>query len=233
MIDLTILYYTANTIDNNCAEKVRENLLQITKNEFPIISISQKPINFGKNICVGEIGQSPYNCYRQIFIGVQEVKTKYVACCEDDTLYNMEHFSHRPFSDNSFAYNCSLWQMHRRLFWKKDDVDSVNTGMCCCISTTDLLLKNLRRKFRKYSTEPLPREVKWQKKRWQEPGRTERILGLHSVEVEYFKTKEPIIVFNRMGSLSGRQCRNGVQRIETNCLYPFGSAQVLWSKFWK
>ena len=95
--EITLLYYSAHSLP----EKVEANF----RNEltgYPIISVTQKPINLGQNICVGEIGKSHYNCYKQILIGLREVKTEWVACVEDDTLYNLEHFSHRP---DKISYN--------------------------------------------------------------------------------------------------------------------------------
>lgn len=96
MNDLTLIYYTSNTNPEYFAGNVRNHLLQVTEGKIPIISVSQKPIDLGKNICAGEIGRSLYNLYRQVYTGALEAKTKYVALCEDDTLYNMEHFRHRP-----------------------------------------------------------------------------------------------------------------------------------------
>ena len=63
MNDLTILYYTANKIPEHFANSVRADLLRVTEKKIPIISISQKPITFGMNSCVGEIGASAYNVY--------------------------------------------------------------------------------------------------------------------------------------------------------------------------
>ena len=103
MTDCTILFYTANLISENFASKVREHLLE-SCNGTPIISVSHKPMDFGKNICVTGLEVSAYSVYRQILIGAKEAKTKYVSCCEDDALYVPEHFEHRP-SDDTFYYN--------------------------------------------------------------------------------------------------------------------------------
>jgi hypothetical protein len=45
---VTILYYTSNREDESFEKKIQENILKQT--DLPIISVSQKPINFGKNI---------------------------------------------------------------------------------------------------------------------------------------------------------------------------------------
>ena len=60
----TIIYYTANREKESFENKVRENILKV-KGDLPVISVSQKPIDFGKNICVGDIGQNYLNAFRQ------------------------------------------------------------------------------------------------------------------------------------------------------------------------
>ena len=60
--DLTIIYITANVVKEKFGEKVREKLLE-SAGDFPIISVSQKPMDFGENICVGEIGVNFRNIY--------------------------------------------------------------------------------------------------------------------------------------------------------------------------
>ena len=120
MNDLTLLYYTSNVLFDRCAVNVRKHLLKLVKNRYPIISVSQEPVEMGQNICVGKIGRTYYNCYKQILIGAKEVKTKYVACVEDDTLYSLEHFSYRPSGDN-FSYNGNMWYAEYEKFWRKYD----------------------------------------------------------------------------------------------------------------
>jgi hypothetical protein len=53
----TIIFYTGNTEKESFEKKVRDNILKVS-NGIPIISVSQKPIYFGTNICVGIIGKN-------------------------------------------------------------------------------------------------------------------------------------------------------------------------------
>ena len=50
MNDLTLLYYTANKIPETFGQNVRNHLLSLFPEGIPIISVSHKPIDFGKNI---------------------------------------------------------------------------------------------------------------------------------------------------------------------------------------
>lgn len=226
MEDLTLLYYTANTINETVAKNVRDHLLEVTENKIPLISVSQKPLDFGKNICVGEIGRSAYNCYKQILTGAMEVKTKYVACCEDDALYTMEHFSHRPPDDDTFIYNLNMWFTEPTQFWHKGE-----TGMCLCIAPTKLLIDTLKVRYEKYP-EPLVGEDKIVHKYWQEPGKYDRKFGIPDAKFTYFKTEVGLPVFNYRGSLHGKMgCRRG-SRVFINPLDNWGDAITLWNKYW-
>ena len=48
--DLTLVYYSANALPENVANNFRRELLNVTKGIFPIISVTQKPVDFGNNI---------------------------------------------------------------------------------------------------------------------------------------------------------------------------------------
>jgi hypothetical protein len=107
---ITIVYYTSNTENTSFEEKIRQILLA-DSGECPIISVSQKPITLGTNICVGEVGRSSYNQWRQLQIGVQAAKTKYIALAESDFLYSKEHFAFKPTDENTFYAPLRVYQL--------------------------------------------------------------------------------------------------------------------------
>jgi len=98
--DLTVVYYTSNREKESFESKIRQQLLS-TIGELPLISVSQKPIKFGENICVGDVGVSEINCRRQLLIGVEASKTKYVCVAEADFLYPKEYFQFIPEKENA------------------------------------------------------------------------------------------------------------------------------------
>jgi len=93
--DLTIVYYTSNREKPRFEAKIRRSLRHASR-PLPIVSVSQKPINFGKNICVGNVGISGQNALRQFQIGAIEAKTKFVCTSESDFLYPKEYFRFIP-----------------------------------------------------------------------------------------------------------------------------------------
>jgi hypothetical protein len=107
-MDKTIIYLTDNSLDEELAQRVRETLIK-EAGEIPIISVSQKPIDLGTNICVGEIGRSWLSLYKQQLAGLKEAKTKYISIAEHDCLYTHEHFAWTPPKDDTFYYNENVW----------------------------------------------------------------------------------------------------------------------------
>ena len=104
----TIIYLTDNSLDEALALKCREILVR-EAGDNPIISVSQKPIELGTNICVGEIGRNWFSLYKQQLAGLHAAKTKFIAIAEHDCLYTNEHFSFDPLRDDTFYYNANCW----------------------------------------------------------------------------------------------------------------------------
>ncbi len=224
MTDLTLLYYSAHSLPEYCEDNIRQELIKTVAGKYPIISVTQKPIRLGTNICVGDIGKSHYNCYKQIFTGTKYIKTKYVALVEDDTLYNLEHFSFRPTSDDIFFFNSNMMFLEDKKFWHKGQ-----TGMFACIVNTQLLRKVLSERFEKFPTEPLPRRS--QRHYWQEPGRDDR-LGFVKQNVQYFSTRVALVTLNYYNALDGKKKSSTHQpMVETEVEF-WGKADVLKKKLW-
>jgi hypothetical protein len=120
--NITILYYTSNKEDPKFEGKIRENLLKVCGN-LPIISISHKPISLGKNICVGDVGASGFNMFRQVLIGCEAAKTAFIISAEADCLYPPDYFTFIPLREDICYRNSNLYVMGRRrdyFYYKKE-----------------------------------------------------------------------------------------------------------------
>ena len=108
MEDLTIIYYTANTENTIFEQRIINNLKEQAGN-IPIISVSRKPIDLGKNICIGEQPVCYSNSWKQLLIGLKEAKTKFCIAAESDVLYPPEYFKFiPPTEDNVYRYT-NVW----------------------------------------------------------------------------------------------------------------------------
>ena len=99
--DTTIVYYTANH-ETPIFEKYITDALIDMAHDIPIISVSQKPMTIGKNICIGDVGITIHNAFRQLQIGVQAATTKFITIAESDYLYSPEYFKFIPPQEDIF-----------------------------------------------------------------------------------------------------------------------------------
>ena len=95
MNDFTTIYYTSCREEETFENKIKAKLLEVC-GDIPIISVSHKPIDLGDNICVGDVGASDHNLFRQLLLACNHAKTKYVISCEADCLYPPEYFKFVP-----------------------------------------------------------------------------------------------------------------------------------------
>lgn len=122
MQDITIIYYSSNQERPEFEQRIRDNILAVS-GDLPIISVTHKPIDFGKNIVVGDVGASGFNMFRQVQIACREAKTRFVLSAEADCLYPPDYFTFVPERDDICYRDKNLYVMpqHRAYFWKKEE----------------------------------------------------------------------------------------------------------------
>jgi len=115
--DRVIIYYTDSNLETTLAEAVRKNL-KTAAGPIPIISVSQKPINFGKSICVGDKPRSLKSMYEQILVGAEAApKGSTIYLCEHDVFYHPSQFAKIPRDKRAFYFN-----QNRYYWWVGEDV---------------------------------------------------------------------------------------------------------------
>lgn len=225
--DLTVIFYTANYIDNFFASNVRKQLVK-SINGLPLIVVSHKLMGIemfeghnGKytNILFNAKERSFANIYRQALIGVIEAKTKYVVMAEDDVLYHSSHFDYTP-GKGIFAYDRNIWNIYT---WTKPPVFSYKgrrnlNGLIC---ERDLFIEAMEERFAKYNEENFPEHL------FGEPGKYERQLGVTVRNWEFYHPKKPSVAFSHPTELSylglGKRKRIGENACEE--LEPWGEAK--------
>lgn len=220
MKDLTILYYTANLINDEFSRRIRDSLLEVV-GDTRIISISHKPMDFGDNMTV-DMPIGVYSIYKQVFVGAQHVRTPFIACAEDDSLYPRCHFEFRP-PDDTFSYNGSRWNLHKDKFIFRNRL-----CMSTCVAPTALLLDTLGKRFDKYPDFLDNKHTRG----FCEPGRHEEMIGLPPVKMMAFQTEPAPLVFWHRPSMGGvrKLLRNDVVVDE---LPGWGKAIDVWNRYYE
>lgn len=185
--DLTVIYYTANHLNDRFAERIRKQLIRVI-GKTPLISVSHTPMDFGENICVGDIGRSIFNIYKQVLIGAKAAKTEYVATAEDDVLYSPDHYLYKP-APNIFAYDVNKWSIFT---WHTPPLLShrERRTMTSLTVSRQALVDTLEERFAKH---PDPNKIPI--RYWGEPGRFEGHLGITRLTHERWSAPTGSIVF--------------------------------------
>lgn len=203
--DLSVIFYTANFIDESFASNVRKQLVK-SINGLPLIVVSHKPMGIEmfkghsgeyKNIVFHAKERNFANIYRQALLGAIEAKTTYVATAEDDALYPPEHFEHVP-TAGKFAYDRNIWGIYT---WTDPPVFSWKgrRSFWTCVCERELLIEALEERFAKH---PYPEKSKFITKLFGEPGKYEDQMGVTVRDWEFYYADQPSVVFSHESSLS-------------------------------
>lgn len=213
MIDLSIIYYTSNYLDEHNPYfllNTRKQLIKVAE-DLPLVIISQKQTTFHYWGKAGQInkwmdqltGRSHLNIYRQILEGCKLAKTKYVAMAEDDILYSWEHFHSDEIQKHFDSHgDVFLYDMNKvSLFtWTNPPIFSFRSNrkvVNSLIAPREMLIEALEERFARVE---VLKASGWSEekiiKHWGDPGRYEDILGVTVRPSVEFYSHSPSIVFS-------------------------------------
>ena len=87
----------------------QKQILEASKGKIDkIVSVSQKPIDFGQNVIMN-LKRSAESMFKQILMGLEFIDTDIVFLCEHDILYHTSHFDFTPQREDTFYYNTNVW----------------------------------------------------------------------------------------------------------------------------
>ena len=177
--DLTVIYYTSNTeiptLEANVIATLLDNI-----GDTPLISVSQKPMGLGKNICVGDVGISGHNAWRQLQIGALEATTTWICPAESDVLHPKEFFQFRPRRRSRFYIAMPLYVLFAQRGYKKYYARKLRGSEATMMVGRDFLLRRMDEMFAGLD-------------QWGPV--TEEISILHRQPHEYFHLETPLVTF--------------------------------------
>lgn len=145
-----IIYYTDNRLDPEIMELCQKQLLEAG---LPIVSVTLKPIDFGKNIHLPlERGIETY--FTQIYTALLASTSEYIFFCEHDCLYPKSHFEFTPPTKDKFYYNHNWvkidWPYTKAVSWGADQV----SGLCV---SRELALEHYKKMVDRFDRETFNR----------------------------------------------------------------------------
>lgn len=202
-----IIYYTDNKIGEPIVPIVQQQLL---KAGLPIISVSLKPIDFGRNIVLEGEKRSYPTMVKQIILGLEASKADYVFFCEHDVLYPISHFEYTPKKDNIFYYNSNVWR------WRIGENKAITydrmlplSCMCC---NREFALNHYKMRQRKIEEWGLSnfrsREPRLARLWGYEPGtKKKKRGGLTNDDFDTWRSAYPVIDIRHKWSFSSPKCK--------------------------
>jgi len=190
----SILYYTDNKLRDDIS---RACIKQINRCGLPVVSVSQKPMDFGKNI-VMDIGSSQLSMFKQILVGLIAIETDIVFFCEHDCLYHPSHFDFTPPKRNIYYFNSNAWSV------RADTGETLHyNGMkktSGLVAYRDILIEHYTDKV------TLIEKEGWsQRKHGFEPGRKKSKGRPNDYDWEYFESEHPYIDIKHDNNLTKRR----------------------------
>lgn len=208
---MTVIYYTSNTEKPEFETRIQRTLRHMSR-PCPIVSVSQKPIEFGENICVGEVGVTGHNALRQFLLGVQAAKTKYVCNAESDFLYPREYFKFVPPRDDVLYYASPVYVLFSG---SKQFIAKANGSSFVIVADREHLIKTLEEMFK-------------DKPMWVEEKTKTKLVHPYLLGGREYFTTPPIVTFKTAQNMH-KKTPIGKEKVDE--LEPWGSARGLKRKY--
>lgn len=204
-MDITIIYYSSNKEMPEFEKRITDDLLS-KSGDIPIVSVTQKPMDIGKNIVVGDVGASGFNMFRQVLIACKEAKTKFVLSAEADCVYPPDYFTWTPERDDICYRDKNLYVMgqHRKYFFYKPGgaTHAQIVGREFYIDTLEKLFEGeaewdvSQRNFPKEKTHKKVEDVFWRDK------------------IEFYETENPVVQIKTSQSMRNYTVSDRIPRHE-------------------
>jgi hypothetical protein len=190
------IYYTENTLAPEIMLPCQRQLAKISyKLQMPIVSVSLKPMNFGKNIVL-PLERGYETMFRQILTALEASEGEIIYFCEHDVLYDKSHFDFIPPTKDRYYYNTNVWWLRYEdghTLWV-DGKEQVS-GLC---AYRELLIKHYKERIRRIEIEGFERRNGF------EPGKHISHGGYDNCGKSTWMSKYPNIDIRHNSNLSNR-----------------------------
>jgi hypothetical protein len=143
-----LVYYTDNRIDPAIMAACQRQI-EHCRNGHELVSVSLKPIDFGRNIVV-DAERSILTMYRQILMGLEASTTDIVFLAEHDVLYHKTHFDFTPPRKDVFYYDGNFWVVDAKTGHALTHVWRSTSGLC---AYRELLLEHYHKRVQRVERE--------------------------------------------------------------------------------
>ena len=133
-----IIYISSNREKPEFENKIIGDMLS-KKDDLPVFSVTQKPMELGTNKAVGDVGTSGFNFCRQLQMVVELAEVDYVISCEADCLYAPDYYTFIPPEPGKVYRNSNNYVLP----YKKDYFHSKSSQTAFQVADRKFLLDRL------------------------------------------------------------------------------------------
>ena len=148
------IYYTDSRLDEKLAAPVRQRL-QHSLNGHDLVSVSLKPLDFGRNVVV-PLERGTMTMFRQILAGLEATDADIVFLCEHDVLYHSSHFEFTPPQADVFYYNENTYKVDTKTGQAVFYYTKQTSGLC---AYRKLLIEHYRKRIERVEREGFTRAM--------------------------------------------------------------------------
>jgi len=190
----SVVYYTHNKCDENILNACRKQLKKCI-GTMSLISVSQQPLDFGKNYVLN-LKPSVLSMFEQILFGLKKCKTDIVFMAEHDILYHPSHFEFVPEKTNVYYYNTNIWKV------RPSDGMAVNYTTCqvaALCAHKNILIEHYEKKVTRVKKEGFTRRMGF------EPGNHPPPRGIDRYKIKTWQSEYPNIDIRHNKTLTARR----------------------------
>lgn len=189
-----LVYYTDNRCEERIIKIVRRQLENVS-NGRPIVSVSQYPIAFGKNI-VMPLPRGALTMFKQILAGLLAIEADVVFLVEHDVIYHPSHFDFMPPRTDTFYYNENTYKVDAKSGQALFHYTKQTSGIC---AYRDLLLEHYETRVARVEKEGFTRRMGF------EPGTHRFPRGIDDYPAERWMSKYPNIDIRHSNNLTANR----------------------------
>jgi hypothetical protein len=202
-----LVYYTENTLDPKILTAC-QNRLKECVNGHDVVSVSLKPIDFGRNIVL-PLERGVLTMFKQILAGLEASTADIVFLVEHDLLYHPSHFTFTPPSRTVFYYNRNTWKVCAISGHALHYLCNQVSGLC---AYRELLIEHYQKRVE------LVEANGWNRNMGYEPGSHKPPRGVDHYGSEWWMSAQPNIDIRHQTNLSRNRWRQDQFRDKSTCL---------------
>lgn len=203
-----IVYYTDNLPDPMILEVGQKNLKQICQG-FDIVSVSLKPMNFGRNFTL-PLERGILTMFKQILKGLEECTADVVYMCEHDMIYHPSHFTFTPLKNDVYYYNENTWKVDSQSGQALFYYCKQTSGLC---AYKTLLIQHYKKRI-----ERMELEGKYDRNTGFEPGTHQYPRGIDNYKADKYFSEVPNIDIRHTTNLTRSRWSQDQFRNKNTCL---------------